>query len=112
MKIGRSLLTIALLGIASCLCTPASAQWDRGRNGGHEMRQAENIGYEDGVNDGRHDRETGHSFRPTHDDNYKNATRGYNSSFGSKLAYKDTYRRGYERGYQEGYNRGGRYGRR
>jgi len=66
---------------------------------------AEQIGFQDGVNDGRSDRITGHSFRPTHDDNYKNADRGYNGSFGSKQAYKDTYRVGYERGYQEGYGR-------
>jgi len=66
---------------------------------------AEQIGFQDGINDGRSDRLTGHSFRPTHDDNYRNATRGYSGAFGSEQAYKDTYRVGYERGYEEGYGR-------
>ena len=38
----------------------------------------------------------GHSFRPTHDDNYKNASDGYTSLYGDKQRYKDTYRQGYE----------------
>ena len=66
---------------------------------------AEQIGFQDGLRDGRNDRMTGHSFRPTHDDNYHNADRGYSGAFGGKQAYKDTYRMGYERGYQEGYGR-------
>ncbi len=66
---------------------------------------AAQIGYQDGLNDGRGDRLTGHSFRPTQDDNFKNATRGYNSAFGDKQAYKDTYRQGYENGYEQGYGR-------
>lgn len=66
--------------------------------------QARQVGYQDGVNDGASDRRTGHSFRPTHDDNYKNADRGYNSSFGDKNTYKQYYRQGYESGYQRGWN--------
>ena len=46
---------------------------------GNPSRIAQQNGYRDGVNDGRNDRATGHSFRPTHDDNYKNAP-GYSSS--------------------------------
>lgn len=68
------------------------------------MNQAQNIGYQDGLNDGSNDMRTGHSFRPTHDDNYKNADRGYSSSFGDKNQYKQLYRQGYESGYQRGYN--------
>ena len=66
--------------------------------------QARQIGYQDGLADGRSDRATGHSFRPTQDDNYKNASRGYNSSMGDKQTYKNAYREGYARGYPEGYN--------
>ncbi|HVZ15899.1 MAG TPA: hypothetical protein VG897_02190 [Terriglobales bacterium] len=78
-----------------------------GANGyGNAGRQAQQVGYQDGLNDGRKDRSTGHSFRPTEGDNYKDADRGYSSSFGDKQAYKDTYRRGYEQGYQQGYNGG------
>ncbi|HVZ17613.1 MAG TPA: hypothetical protein VG897_10880 [Terriglobales bacterium] len=73
--------------------------------GGYRGGNARQVGYQDGLNDGRHDRMTGHSFRPTQDDNYKNADRGYSSAFGDKQAYKDTYRVGYEQGYQQGYGR-------
>lgn len=66
--------------------------------------QARQIGYQDGIADGRSDRASGHSFRPTHDDNYKNASRGYDSSMGDKQTYKNMYREGYAKGYPEGYN--------
>ena len=90
---------------------------DRNRNGGYGTGShgnggygnpsgiAQQNGYRDGVNDGRNDRATGHSFRPTHDDNYKNAP-GYSSSMGSRQQYKDIYRQGYQQGYQQGYNGG------
>ena len=80
------------------------------RNGGYG-NQAAQIGYQDGRNDGLKDRRTGHSFRPTQGDNYKNATRGYNSSFGAKDSYKQEYRQAYGNGYQRGYNQNGGYGR-
>lgn len=72
---------------------------------GNSSRVAEQNGYRDGVNDGQKDRSTGHSFRPTQDNNYKNAP-GYTSSMGDHQEYKNVYRQGYERGYQEGYNGG------
>jgi flagellar biosynthesis/type III secretory pathway protein FliH len=62
------------------------------------------------LNDGRNDRQSGHSFRPTQDGNYKHADRGYSSGLGDKNQYKQVYRQGYEQGYQQGYNSGG-YGR-
>jgi len=61
-------------------------------NGSSIARQ---NGYRDGANDGRKDRATGHSFRPTQGDNYKNAP-GYSSS-------KDAYRQSYQQGDQQGY---------
>src|SRR3954447_13762281 len=66
---------------------------DRGRNNagyngsygnrgyGNFGQVAQQNGYRDGMNDGRKDRATGHSFLPTQDDNYKNAP-GYSSSMG------------------------------
>ena len=78
-------------------------------NGGfnNASQAARDSGMRDGMNDGRQDRATGHSFRPTQDDNYKNAP-GYNSSMGSRQQYKDAYRAAYQQGYQQGYNGGGR----
>ena len=79
------------------------AGYGGGRGYGNINSIAEQNGYRDGMNDGRKDRATGHSFRPTQDDNYKNAP-GYSSSMGERQQYKDVYRQGYQRGYQIGYN--------
>ena len=80
-----------------------------GRNNGNAASQ---MGAQDGMNDGRQDRQTGHSNRPTKGDNYKNALRGYNSSFGGENQYKATYRQAYVPAYQQGYNNQGGFGRR
>jgi hypothetical protein len=69
-------------------------------------RQAYNIGYQDGLRHGSTDRRTGHSYRPTQHDDYKDGDNGYNSSYGSKQLYKDTYRQGFTEGYQRGWNGG------
>jgi hypothetical protein len=81
-------------------------------NGGYNNggRQAYNIGYQDGLRHGQSDRMSGHSYRPTHDDDYSNADRGYSGAYGNKQGYKNEYRNGYMSGYNAGYNRGG-YGR-
>jgi len=79
------------------------AGYGGGRGYGNMNSIAEQNGYRDGMNDGRKDSATGHSFRPTQDDNYKNAP-GYSSTMGDRQQYKDVYRQGYQRGYQVGYN--------
>jgi hypothetical protein len=66
---------------------------------------ARDIGYQDGVMDGRNDRNTGHAFRPTDTDNYKHADRGYNDNFGNKDTWKAEYRQGYADGYREGFKK-------
>jgi hypothetical protein len=81
--------------------------WGRGGNGGYGANSARQYGYQDGINDGARDRQTGHSNRPTQDSNYKHADHGYNSSFGDKNYYKQSYRQAYESGYQQGYISGG-----
>ncbi|HLW53561.1 MAG TPA: hypothetical protein VKW06_12030 [Candidatus Angelobacter sp.] len=70
---------------------------------GYDLESVRHIGFEDGVNDGRIDRRTGHSFRPTHDSNFKHADRGYFPGFGGRDYYKQIYREGYENGYRQGY---------
>ena len=64
---------------------------------------AAQMGSQDGLNDGRQDRLTGHSNRPTQGDNYKNATRGFTGGEG-QTAYKAAYRQAYLPAYQRGYN--------
>ena len=64
---------------------------------------AAQMGAQDGLNDGRKDRATGHSNRPTQGDNYKNATRGFPGGDG-ETAYKAAYRQAYTTAYERGYN--------
>ena len=75
--------------------------------------QATQFGYRDGLIDGRNDAATGHSFRPTYDRSYRNATNGYTGGFGNLGEYRRAYRRAYTQGYQAGYSqyRGWRWGR-
>ena len=77
-----------------------------GGYGGYAFNAARQYGLQDGLNDGRADRNTGHSFRPTHDSNYKHADRGYDPRFGNLNGYKAAYRQAYQQGYQQGYNSG------
>jgi hypothetical protein len=89
---------------------------DRGRGGyggyggyggnGYGMNLARQYGYQDGLNDGARDRQTGHSNRPTEGGNYRHADRGYSSSYGNKDYYKQAYREAYQSGYQQGYGSG------
>ena len=83
-----------------------------GGYGNYGFNNARQYGYQDGYNDGLGDRNNGHSFRPTHDGNYKHADRGYDYRFGDRDQYKAAYRQAYEQGYQQGYNRSGGWGRR
>ncbi len=86
-----------------------SPYYGYGRSYGNQAFQ---IGYQDGIRDGERDFQTGHSFRPTQQPNFRHADRGYGSfGYGSLGQYKAEYRQGYEQGYQRGYGRGG-YGRR
>ena len=75
------------------------------RAGGYYGGDPSRIGYQDGMLDGERDVRTGHSFRPTHQDNYKHADRGYHHGMGKKDYYKQSYRSGYMQGYQRGYGR-------
>lgn len=79
---------------------------DRGRGPIFFLNTARQFGMQDGFNDGLNDRRSGHSFRPTHNRNYKHADRGYDRSFGNKNDYKRTYRDAYAQAYQNGYNGG------
>lgn len=83
-----------------------------GGYGGYAFNAARQYGFQDGLNDGRADRNNGHSFRPGHDSNYRHADRGYDPRFGNLNGYKAAYRQAYQQGYQQGYNSGGGWGRR
>jgi hypothetical protein len=69
---------------------------------------ATRIGFMDGMRHGQRDLYTGHSYRPTHDGDFRHADRGYDHHFGPKWEYKNSYREAYLRGYQQGYAPGNR----
>lgn len=83
----------------------------RGRNGGYGgnggynniYRMAQQRGYQDGVYTGSNDAQRGQSYNPQRSRYYKNATDGYNSSYGNKDAYKQAYRNGFLQGYEQGF---------
>jgi hypothetical protein len=85
----------------------ASAQYGRGYGADYQQQSPDDPahwGYQDGFNDGTHDRATGHSFRPTHDSAYKRAPE-YGHPPMNRDEYKNLYREAYVRGYEKGYGR-------
>ena len=80
--------------------------WDRyGTYGGSfELRQtALNAGYNEGIKEGRNDRNRGRSdFR--NKSAYQKATTDYSSKLGDRGLYQRYYREGYENGYYDGLN--------
>jgi hypothetical protein len=76
-------------------------------NDDQQGNMAQRYGYQDGVTQGMHDRQSGHRARPTNDANYKHGDRGYESRFGNYDQYRQTYRQAYEQGYDRGYNGNG-----
>lgn len=80
-----------------------------GNNGGYNniYRAAQNQGYQDGLNTGANDANRGQSYSPQRSHYYRNATDGYNSSYGNRGQYQQAYRDGFVRGYNEGYRRYG-----
>ncbi len=86
---------------------------DRYGRYGYGYRYAEERGYQDGLYTGERDARDGQSYDPQRSHYYRNATDGYNSSYGHKSDYKRAYRDGFLRGYDDGFRRdGGRYNRR
>jgi hypothetical protein len=80
--------------------------WDRyGTYGGSfDLRQtALNAGYNEGIKEGRNDRNRRNTdFRSK--SAYQKATTDYNSRLGDRELYQRYYREGYENGYYDGLN--------
>ena len=67
---------------------------------------AYNNGLQQGPRRGQIDCSTGHSYRPTHDDRYRDGDGGYSSSMSDKNAYQQSFRQGYMNGYLRSYGGG------
>ena len=88
-----------------------------GNNGGSYdrteiRRRAESVGYEEGYRAGQDDRARGRNYDLQSHNTYRDATAGYDSSYGDVEYYRSIFRQAYQRGYDEGYrNTSGRSGR-
>lgn len=131
-RIGGAILVFSLLfGIGIALSTTAHAQYpndpnaqDRGRNdngnqnrrgrnwdqygnygGSFQLRQtALNAGYNEGIKQGRSDRNKRNSNSYQGQSAYQKATKDYSSRLGDRELYRRYYREAYENGYDAGVN--------
>jgi hypothetical protein len=138
-KIGGYLLAFFLLfGIITVASSSAQAQYpygrdrddryerrrdrdrdydrdDRYRNRNYNYETARQQGYSYGLNVGASDAQRGQNYDPQRSRYWRNATEGYNSSYGNKGQYKQVFRDAFEQGYRDGFqryasNRRGRWG--
>ncbi|HEX8136717.1 MAG TPA: hypothetical protein VF544_03915 [Pyrinomonadaceae bacterium] len=80
--------------------------WDRyDRWGGNsQLRQtALNAGYNEGIKEGRRDRNRRERYDFSDFKAYRNADKDYNSRLGDKELYRRYFRQGFENGYADGY---------
>ena len=132
-KIGGYLLAFFLLfGIITVASSSAQAQypWGYGRdrqtdqdrdyrrdrdrdrdyrrgNYGYGYENARQQGYSYGLNVGAADAQRGQNYDPQRSHYWKDASYGYDSSYGNRGQYKQVFRSAFEQGYREGYQRYG-----
>jgi hypothetical protein len=76
-----------------------------GWGGSQQLRQtALNAGYNNGIQEGRRDRQRGERFNFTDESDYRNATEDYSSRLGDRSLYQRYFRQGFENGYRDGWN--------
>lgn len=91
-------------------------RWDRNRRNGRfndgypdlggsfDLRQtALNAGFNDGLKEGRKDRDNRERYDFRDEGRYQNANRDYSSRFGDRNLYQRYYREAFENGYADGY---------
>lgn len=80
--------------------------WDRYDNYGgssHLRQTALNAGYNEGIKQGRKERQRGERYDFRDKGKYQSATDDYSSRLGNRELYRRYYRQGYENGYEDGY---------
>jgi hypothetical protein len=89
--------------------TRRGRNWDRYGNygGSFELRQtALNTGYNEGIKEGRSDRNRRNPSDYRNRSAYQKATKDYSSKLGDRELYRRYYREGFENGYTDGRNGG------
>ena len=72
--------------------------------GDYNSRQtALNAGYNEGIKEGRNDRQRGERFDYSDESDYRNANKDYNSRYGDRGVYQRYFREAFARGYNDGY---------
>jgi hypothetical protein len=72
--------------------------------GSYELRQtALNAGYNEGMKEGRNDRQRGDRFDFQDESDYRSATKDYNSRYGDRSTYQQYFRQAFQNGYRDGY---------
>lgn len=77
--------------------------------GYHRVGRAYDIGYRDGLEEGRQDRHGRDRFNPARHRRYRSADHGYSKRYGPKDAYRDVYRQGFVAGYDAAFRAGHGY---
>ena len=76
-----------------------------GYGGSFQLRQtALNAGYNNGIQEGRKDRQRGERFEYRDEGDYSSATQDYSSRLGDREMYRRYFREGFANGYRDGYN--------
>lgn len=75
------------------------------------LRQAINLGYEEGFRAGMADREDGWTFSYQDSIGYQDGTFGYSGYYVDLSEYRHYFREGFRRGYEDGYYGRSQYGR-
>lgn len=72
--------------------------------GSYDLRQtALNAGYNEGIKEGRKDRDRGERYEFRDEEDYRNANTDYSSRLGSRALYQTYFRQGFQNGYADGY---------
>lgn len=75
-----------------------------GYGGSFQLRQtALNAGYNEGIKEGRKDRNNRDRFEYRDEEDYRNANTDYSSRLGSRALYQQYFRQGFVNGYTDGY---------
>jgi hypothetical protein len=73
--------------------------------GSFQLRQtALNAGYNNGIQEGRKDRQRGERFEYRDENDYQRATEDYSSRLGDRELYREYFRQGFANGYRAGYS--------
>jgi hypothetical protein len=78
--------------------------WRYNRGVSFDLRQtALNAGYNEGIKEGRKDRQNGERFEYRDEEDFRNANTDYNSRLGNRGLYQQYFRQGFANGYNDGY---------